>query len=292
MPPPTSSIPLQRAYKDCLIMATEHYENFPVASWLLPRRLRQPIAAIYAFARLADDLADEGNLTTPSRIEALDHFEKKLSAIVADNSVNESVFIALGDTLQRHRIPANLLFDLLSAFRQDVCKKRYQNFEEVLDYCRLSANPIGRMLLHLEGEDSPDHLVLSDAICTALQLINFFQDLHSDYIERGRIYLPLDEMRQFGITEEDIGLKNNTPELRQLLHQQYDRAAELLRFGAPLGQRLKGRLGLEIRAIIAGGARVLYRLEKQEADLFSNPRLTLWDRITILSNACLPFHHQ
>ena len=188
---------LSEAYRNCQDLAAEHYENFPVASRLLPRRLRQPITVIYAFARTADDFADEGNRSPAERLQLLDDYETRLQRLLAGSPGSNPVFIALADVIKRYALPIGLFQDLLSAFSQDVTKQRYANYDEVLDYCRRSANPVGRLLLYLYNQAEAENLLLSDQICTALQLINFLQDLYQDYDEHNRIYLPQDEMRKY-----------------------------------------------------------------------------------------------
>lgn len=273
---------LQNAYAECLHMAQSHYENFPVASRLLPKYLRLPIAVIYAFARRADDFADEGNLSNEERISALDDFSNKLDLIEQNKELDHSLiddttFIALADVIKRHQLPISLFHDLLTAFKMDVTKARYANFGEVMEYCRYSANPVGRLLLHLNNETSPQSLGQSDAICSALQLTNFLQDISQDLEESDRIYIPQDEMEQFGVSEDDIRNKVTNSASRKLISQQIRRTAKLMQSGAPLGKVLKGRMGLELRMTIMGGSRILYRLNEQHNDVFSRPRLNKWD---------------
>lgn len=279
---------VREAYAECLAIAASHYENFPVASWLLPRRLRLPVAAIYAFARRADDLADEGVLPAAQRLAALDAMARALDDALRGRPGEDALFVALADAVARHDLPPQLFHDLLTAFRQDVTKTRYANFGEVMQYCRYSANPVGRLLLHLTGEASPQNLGYSDAVCSALQLVNFYQDLGQDYVEMGRIYLPQDEMQRFGVSAGHLERRISDASMRRLMQHQYQRADQLLRSGAPLGRALKGRFGLEIRMIVMGGARVLYLLKRQDADLFSRPRLRLPDWWAILTGALLP----
>lgn len=274
----------RQAYDHCLALARGHYENFPVASWLLPRRLRDPVAAIYAFARTADDWADEGGYSTEQRLAALDAMRRSLHGIELGQPMEDPVFIALADCIGRHHLPFDPFLDLLSAFRQDVTKNRYADFGELMGYCRRSANPVGRLLLHLYHADEARNIALSDAICSALQLINFLQDLHQDYAENDRIYLPQDEMRRFGVREEQLGTKHNDLGLRQLIHFQARRAMQLLHSGAPLGKRLKGRAGFELRMIVLGGNRILQYLQRQQ-DMFSRPRLTRQDRLLMVWGA-------
>ena len=276
---------LQNAYAECLQMAQSHYENFPVASRLLPKQLRQPIAVIYAFARRADDFADEGNLTNEQRIDALDDFSNKLDLVEQNKFVNDTTFIALADVIKQHQLPISLFHDLLTAFKMDVTKARYANFGEVMEYCRYSANPVGRLLLHLNKETSPQSLGQSDAICSALQLTNFWQDISQDLEESDRIYIPQDEMEKYGVTEDDIRLKNTNDASRKLIAFQIARTAKLMQSGAPLGKVLKGRMGLELRMTIMGGSRILYKLNQQYDDIFSRPRLSKWDIVWIIWKA-------
>ena len=274
----------RQGYRWCRALARSHYENFPVASFLLPARLRNPIAAIYAFARSADDIADEGDAAADERLQQLDAMTMALEAIGSGTVPDAPLYQALADTIARNNLPIALFHDLLSAFRQDVRKTRYADFGEVMDYCRRSANPVGRLLLHLTGQASEHNLAMSDAVCSALQLVNFLQDIEQDYRENGRIYIPQDEMQRFVITEEDIGQRRNSFQFRLLVQHQIQRASKLLRAGSPLGKVLKGRFGLELRAIILGGARTLEKLYQQE-DMFSRPRLDSADRWRIALGA-------
>jgi squalene synthase HpnC len=276
---------LQNAYKECLEMASSHYENFPVASRLLPKHLRKPFAVIYAFARRADDFADEGDLSNEQRINALNDFANKLDQIEHGELVADPTFVALADVIKHHQIPISLFHDLLTAFKMDVTKTRYANFGELMEYCRYSANPVGRLLLHLNNAATPKNLGMSDAVCSALQLINFLQDISQDIEENDRIYLPQDEMEQFGVSEEDIRNKNTNNATRRLIEFQIRRTVKLMQAGAPLGKVLKGRMGLELRMTIMGGSRILYKLNQQFDDIFSRPRLNKWDYVWILWKA-------
>lgn len=274
----------RRAYAHCQEMARRHYENFPVASILLPRRLRLPVAAIYAFARTADDWADEGEHSADTRLAKLDAMGTAIQNIAQGQVAEDPIFIALAHAIHEHALPLEPFLDLLSAFTQDVTKTRYANFGEVMHYCRRSANPVGRLLLRLYQADDTRNLAHADAICSALQLINFLQDIHQDYAENDRIYLPEDDMRHFGVTSEQLGNKENTFALRQLVHFQAQRADKLLSAGAPLGSILKGRAGFEMRMILLGGKRILQRLQRQD-NVFDRPRLTGGDRLKMLWNA-------
>lgn len=278
---------LQAAYDHCLKVAKQHYENFPVASWILPRRLRLPIAVIYTFARSADDFADEGDLSVQERLTKLDDYVTALDAIKAGTPSNEPVFIALAAIISQHHLPLELFYDLLTAFRQDVTKKRYENFDEVMDYCQNSANPIGRLLLYLYGTATPENLKYSDAVCSALQLINFWQDIYQDFSENDRIYLPQDEMVRFNVSESHIQDQNSDAAMQSLMAFQIQRTRNLLQSGAPLGNKLKGRIGLVLRMIMAGGLRILEKLEENTDDLFARPRLKIHDRIWMFTQAAL-----
>ena len=276
---------LENAYTECLHMAQSHYENFPVASRLLPKHLRMPIAVIYAFARRADDFADEGDLTDNERIEALTDFSNKLDLIEQGKEVEDSTFIALADVIKQHQLPISLFHDLLTAFKMDVTKARYANIGEVMEYCRYSASPVGRLLLHLNNAATPKNLGYSDAICSALQLTNFLQDISQDLEESDRIYIPQDEMEQYGVSEDDIKNKLTNPATRKLIEFQIRRTVKLMQAGAPLGKVLKGRMGLELRMTIMGGSRILYKLNQQYDNVFSRPRLSRWDITWVLWKA-------
>jgi squalene synthase HpnC len=275
---------VRQSYRWCRTLAHSHYENFPVASLFLPAQLRNPIAAIYAFARTADDIADEGDTSAGERLKQLDAMELALEAIDSGATPDSPLYQALADSITRNNLPIDLFNDLLSAFRQDIRKNRYADFGEVMDYCRRSANPVGRLLLHLTGQASERNLAMSDALCSALQLVNFLQDIEPDYRANGRIYIPQDEMQRFAISEEDIRQGRNSVQLRLLIQHQIQRASKLLRAGSPLGKMLRGRFGLELRAIILGGARILEKLQQQE-DVFSRPRLNYSDRGRIAMGA-------
>ncbi|WP_018173976.1 MULTISPECIES: squalene synthase HpnC [unclassified Thioalkalivibrio] len=278
---------IRAAYRHCQRRAAAHYENFPVASWLLPARLRGPVAAIYCFARDADDLADEDQRTVDERRADLIAMQERVQILEDPAAESEPEWIALADARQRFSLPAAPFVDLVDAFIQDLEQKRYATFGEVMEYCRRSANPVGRLMLYLDGNPTEEMIGYSDAVCSALQLINFYQDLHQDITENNRIYLPQNEMAQYGVSEEMIAAGQTTFQLRNLMQFQYARADRLLRAGAPLGGMLRGRMGLEIRAIINGGARVLWRLRQQD-DVFARPRLRTRDAWIILAHSLRP----
>lgn len=269
-------------------MPVDHYENFPVASILMPRRLRKPVAAIYHFARAADDIADEGELSNAERLRQLDEFRAELAHIKRNETPLTQMFQNLAAEVRQHALPMQPLYDLLDAFSQDVVKKRYANFDEVLDYCRRSANPVGNLLLHLYEEATPVNLAYSDAICTSLQIINFWQDVAKDYAI-GRIYLPQDELAQFGVNEEQIKQGISDDAWRALMKCQVDRARAMMLSGKPLGSILTGRIGLEMRMIIAGGLRILDKLESAQYDMFRHrPVLKPFDWVIMLTKSA-PF---
>ncbi len=275
---------VNQAYRHCLNLVRSHYENFPVASLAIPGRLRKPISAIYAFARSADDIADEGNLPAEERLRKLNDYTEKLRHI-GHPAPDEPIFIALAHTIETHNLPVQLFHDLLTAFKQDVTKTRYRDFSEVLAYCAHSANPVGRLLLHLTGQATADNLRRSDAICSALQIINFLQDIEQDYVENNRIYLPQDDMRRFGVTEHHIQHHECDAALRALLESQRARVKTLMLEGALLGKRIKGRFGLQLRIMINGGWRVLQLIDLQKENCFSRPRLQRRDWLWLTWNA-------
>ena len=248
-------------------MAVNHYENFPVASVLLPPRLRRPVALIYRFAREADDFADEGDAEPAVRLQQLDHFREELDRLERGETPEIGWFSELGETIRRFNLPLQPFHDLLSAFAQDVVQARYATYGELLDYCRRSANPVGRLMLCLYGAPDRVHCVWSDAICSSLQIINFLQDVAVDY-QKGRIYLPQDEMARFQVTELQIARAQTGATWKTFMAFQVERARSLLEAGAPLGHALKGRIGLELRMIVAGGSRILDKIEKVGGDVF------------------------
>ncbi len=271
-------------------MPVNHYENFPVASILLPKRLRKPVAAIYHFARAADDIADEGKFTDEERLNQLDAFRAELDRIANNETPKMPLFQNLFSEIKQHALPLQPFYDLLDAFSQDVVKKRYETYVELLDYCRRSANPVGNLLLHLYGEATPYNIACSDAICTSLQLINFWQDVEKDYAI-SRIYLPLDEMLQFGVTETKIAQHICDGNFKKLMKFQVDRARELMLQGSPLGSILSGRIGLEMRMIIAGGMRILDKLKAADYDMFKRrPVLGTFDWVIMFAKSA-PYYY-
>ena len=280
---------LAGAYAYCEQLARSHYENFPVASHLLPAAMRPHVAAIYAFARLADDMADEGHRPDAERIEDLREWGARLDGALSgapDAGSHGDVFIALRHSIAVCRLPVSLFHDLLSAFRQDVTVKRYETWEDLLDYCRRSANPVGRLVLRVAGreEDALDRA--SDAVCTALQLTNFWQDLRIDW-SRERLYipatvwraagareeglrgnrLPAEEMAGHGAAEDDLAEGRLTPAWRAAMASAVARTRAMFLAGRPLCGAVAGRLKHELRATWLGGMRVLSRIERADFDV-------------------------
>lgn len=276
---------LNHAYDYCLQLARSHYENFPVASIALPRHLRRPIAVIYAFARTADDYADEPTRDAATRLKLLQTYREQLRQTYQTQARTDPVFTALGDVIARYELPINLLDDLLTAFTMDVTTLRYSTYADVVNYCTYSANPIGRLLLHLANQTDEASLEQSDAVCTALQLINFWQDLAQDYEENQRIYVPQSEWAEFAVTEAHFRNQITDEGMRTLMQHQYQRTRKLLRRGFPLGATLRGRLGFEIRLTLAAGEKILDTLDRQTTDVFSRPRLHHRDWLSIFWRA-------
>ncbi|MCR4373966.1 MAG: squalene synthase HpnC [Acidobacteria bacterium] len=294
------------AYATCLRLAREHYENFPVASWLMPPAARPHVAAIYAFARIADDFADEGRREPADRLALLDMWQQRLDAAArgevtpTNNLQDDAVFVALAATLRQHPpyagrgfsradsgVMRSLLSDLLSAFRQDVTTTRYENWDSVLDYCRRSANPVGRLMLLVTGNHDPVRASQSDALCTALQLTNFWQDLARDWAS-GRLYVPLDLVRAHGARIEDLDSGRWTPEWSSALRDAGDRTHALFAAGRPVADGVRGRLRLELRSTWLGGHRILDRLAEADYDVFhARPSLAWPDAARIAAGALL-----
>ena len=287
------------AYAVCERLTRRHYENFPVASRLLPAPMRPHIAAIYAFARAADDFADEGNLAPDERLALLDDWGHRLKASAgvvlgghsnpqptAPSPQSDAIFVALGETLRAHALPVSLFEDLLRAFRQDVTTTRYDTWADVIAYCRNSANPVGRLVLRVAGRIDPCLDRASDALCTALQLTNFWQDDERDW-QKGRLYVPREVSDRFGALERDLDARILTPAWRNVLSDVAARTRALFDEGRAVCDGVEGRLRYELRFTWLGGRRILDRLERAGFDVFtSRPALAaadvpglLWDAI-------------
>ena len=293
MRPVNASSPTQNATRQTV----EHYENFPVASWLCPPALRPPITAIYFFARTADDIADEGDATPAERLQQLADYRADLAAVAAGHAPSArwmGVFTPLAAAMAAFSLPHQLLDDLLSAFIQDVHKTQaasgYADRAELLDYCQRSAAPVGRLLLHLYGVADARSLAQSDAICNALQLINFWQDLSLD-LPRGRFYLPEDRMRQHSVTRDallsrDVSGAPMASAVRSLVAEQVAWARAMMEDGAPLVHRVPGRAGWELRLVVQGGLRILDKIEALDfGTLHIRPRISAWDAPLMLVRA-------
>ncbi|MES2912904.1 MAG: squalene synthase HpnC [Pseudomonadota bacterium] len=267
-----------------LAHGVSHYENFPVASFLCPPELRPAVAAIYWFARTADDIADEGDAAPHIRLADLAAYHEDLLACAAGQPVSArwaAVFIPLKAVIRQFDLPVQLLADLLSAFEQDVVKKRYASQWDVLDYCRRSANPVGRLLLHLYGLKDEASLKRSDCVCSALQLINFWQDLGID-IPNGRIYLPAESWAAHGVDEAMLLAREINPATTALVKANVVWAQALMREGAPLAKTVPGRAGWELRLVVQGGLRIAEKIEQLDfATLRTRPKLKTWDAIVM-----------
>ena len=289
---PDRDAALARDYAYCARLAREHYENFPVASWLLPAPMRPHIVAIYAFARTADDFADEPGLTTDERLSRLDDWLARLrvaGTVVPATAVPDAdaVFRALGQTIRQCQLPVSLFEDLLSAFRQDVTKTRYATWTEVLDYCRRSANPVGRLVLGVAGYRDARLDASSDALCTALQLTNFWQDLERDWAI-GRLYVPQDALARSGANPADLGARSWTPEWRLVMADMVKLTRDLFARGRGVCDGVSGRLGWELRFTWLGGTRILDRIDRIDGNIFTHrPTLGKADVPALLRDAVL-----
>jgi squalene synthase HpnC len=266
-------------------MSIDHYENFPVASILLPARLRPAVEAIYAFARSADDIADEGVACPDDRLAALVQYELALDQIAHGQRTQSPLFQRLASVIHDYSLPLQPFRDLLSAFKQDVVTTRYVDFASLENYCQRSANPVGTLMLHLYKAASERNLADANAICTALQIINFWQDVAIDW-QKERIYLPLEDLARFGVTEEDIAKQKINDHWRALMQFEIDCARTMMQSGAPLALRLPGRIGWELRLVVQGGLRILERIEEHDYDVFQRrPKLGKRDWMVLIWRA-------
>jgi squalene synthase HpnC len=291
---PTPDV-VERAYGACARLARDHYENFPVASMLVPKRMRRAVAAVYAFARRADDFADEPGYTDGERLRLLDDWHQRLTAAAAGStpsvSSDDLIFVAVADAMQVHQLPVSLFADLLSAFRQDVTVKRYQTWNDVLDYCSRSANPVGRLVLRIAGHKDEALDRASDALCTALQLTNFWQDFARDWAG-GRLYVPTVDRDACGASEADLDRAltaiDASPAVativpmpaawKTVLREMAQRTRRLFAEGRPVCDGVQGRLKYELRLTWLGGTRILDRLDQADFEVFANrPTLTARD---------------
>ncbi len=273
-------------YRPVINFARDHYENFPVISFLIPGALQKDVAVIYWFARTADDIADEGSISMQERLDKLDEFELSFNCLL--QQIFRTPFEeALYHTITTRYLSPGYFFNLLKAFRQDIVKKRYFSYDELTDYCRNSANPVGRLMLQLFNIKNDAADLYSDKICTALQITNFLQDLSADY-NKGRIYLPQEELSYFGVDESSFESKIFTDNFKDLVRFNVDRTWKLFEQGKNLFPFLKGKLKLEIKWTVAGGEEVLNKIRKIDYNVLQNrPALYKLDFIRLLARSIL-----
>ena len=282
---PNSAPSLEEAREYCRKLARSHYENFSVATWFLPKRLRQPFCNVYAYCRISDDLGDEVGDSAAS-LALLDQWEMELDACYFGNP-RHPVFVALAETVRKFDIPKHEFSALLRAFRQDQTVTRFETFNDVLGYCRYSANPVGHLVLYLCGYRDAERQQLSDSTCTALQLANFWQDVSCDYA-KGRVYLPLEDLRHFGVSEGDLAQRRNTPEFREMMRFEVRRAREWFDRGLPLVGKVDGELAIDIELFSRGGQEILNAIERQDfAVLGQRPVISKPRKLALVGRAAL-----
>jgi squalene synthase HpnC len=288
--PPVYAIPavapsLAEAREYCRSLARSHYENFSVASWFLPKRLRQHFFNVYAYCRISDDLGDEVGDTKLS-LALLDEWQTELHACYKGHP-RHPVFVALAETVRQCKIPEHEFADLLAAFRQDQTVTRYQTFNDLLGYCRNSANPVGHLVLYVCGYRDKKSQKLADFTCTALQLANFWQDVSLDY-DKGRIYLPLEDLRRFGVSEDDIAAKRNHDSFVEMMRFEVARAHEWFKQGLPLVQQVDRQLALDIELFSRGGQEILRAIERQKFAVLGNrPVISNPRKLSLVARAAL-----
>jgi squalene synthase HpnC len=280
---PAAAPPRDEAFAYCERLAKTHYENFSVATWFLPSRLKQHFYNVYAYCRISDDLGDEvGN--AQQSLALLDAWEQELNACYA-GSPRHPVFVALRETVQQFGIPKHEFSDLLIAFRRDQTITRFPAFADVLDYCKYSANPVGHLVLYLGGYSDPERQRLADYTCTALQLANFWQDVAVDY-GKGRIYLPLESLERFGVTEDDIAQRRFTPAFRELMKFEVERARDYFNRGLPLINQIRPELALDIELFSRGGQEILNAIEAQDFNVLkSRPAISKQKKLWLVLRA-------
>ncbi len=277
---------VSQAYRFCEQLAHDHYENFPVASLLVPRVMRPHVFAIYSFARIADDYADEPGLTLAERVDSITEWEENLIDAYRGHA-HHPVFVALRETVDHFEIPIELFQRLLKAFRSDVTTHRYESFEEVLEYCENSANPIGRLMLLLFNYRSETSMEFSDSICTALQLTNFWQDVTVDS-KKDRVYIPLEDIREFGYSEDELLALQCSQAFKDLMCYQVERTEQLFQEGKPLLSDVGNDLRTELKLTWKGGMRILKKIEQQDFDVLARrPSLSLLDKTSILFSSLI-----
>jgi squalene synthase HpnC len=278
---------LEEAREYCRRLARSHYENFSVASWFLPKHLQQHFFNVYAYCRISDDLGDEVGDPAAS-LRLLDQWEAELDACYFDEEApTHPVFVALAETVRKFEIPKHEFVDLLTAFRQDQRVTRYEAFDDLLGYCRYSANPVGHLVLYLCGYRDAERQQLSDYTCTALQIANFWQDVTRDF-EKGRMYLPLEDLRRFGVAEDTIRLGENSPQFREMMRFEVQRAREWFAQGLPLVAKVSGKLALDIELFSCGGQEVLNAIERQDFAVLGNrPSISKARKLALVARAAL-----
>ncbi|MGO8794374.1 MAG: squalene synthase HpnC [Candidatus Sulfotelmatobacter sp.] len=282
---PQSTPSLEESREYCARLARTHYENFSVATWFLPQRLRQDFLNVYAYCRISDDLGDEVG-DPAAALALLDEWQSELDACYAGNP-RHPVFVALADTVRKFEIPKHEFSDLLVAFRQDQTVTRFETFEDVLAYCRYSANPVGHLVLYLCGYHDAERQQLSDATCTALQLANFWQDVSVDYA-KGRIYLPLEDLRQYSVTESDLAQNLNTPAFCAMMKFEVERARQWFDRGLPLVKKVDKELAVDIELFSRGGQEILNAIERQNfAVLGRRPAISRTRKLALVARAAL-----
>jgi squalene synthase HpnC len=282
---PATAPTLAEAREYCARLARAHYENFSVATWFLPRRLRQHFFNVYAYCRISDDLGDEVG-DASAALELLNQWQVELDACYQGHP-KHPVFVALTDTVRQFDIPRHEFSDLLIAFRRDQTVTRFPTFDDVLGYCRYSANPVGHLVLYLCGYRDSERQQLSDYTCTALQIANFWQDVSVDY-EKGRIYLPLEDLRRFQVTENDIAQERNTPAFRAMMKFEVDRAHDWFRQGLPLVGKVDRELAIDLQLFTRGGQEILHAIERQDyAVLGDRPAISKSRKLALVAHAAL-----
>ncbi len=275
----------QEAQSYCERLARSHYENFSVATWFLPKRLRQHFCNVYAYCRISDDLGDETGDRQAS-LQLLDEWEAELNACY-DGSPRHPVFVALAGTVREFDIPKQTFADLLTAFRQDQTVARYETFDDLLGYCHYSANPVGHLVLYLCGYRDPERQQLSDFTCTALQLANFWQDVSADY-DKGRIYLPLEDLKRFQVSEDDIEAQSNTAQFREMMRFEVQRAREWFDRGLPLVGKVSRELAVDLELFSRGGQETLNAIERQDYAVLGNrPAISKARKLVLVARAAL-----
>jgi squalene synthase HpnC len=274
---------IEKAREYCAHLARTHYENFSVATWFLPKHLRQHFFNVYAYCRISDDLGDEVGDAAAS-LELLDQWHRELDACYS-GSPKHPVFVALAETVREFDIPKHEFSDLLIAFRQDQIVTRFETFDNVLTYCHYSANPVGHLVLYLCGYRDPERQQLSDYTCTALQLANFWQDVSVDYT-KGRIYLPLESLRQFGVSEDDIAQNRNTPSFCAMMKFEVERAHDWFRRGLPLISKVDRELAIDLDLFSRGGQQILNAIAKQNYAVLGNrPAISKLRKLALVARA-------